>query len=355
MGRKGANRVRKWLILVLMCLVPVMAWAAPDAPYAIETAPRYALLTEKQQALLDLLYVSATAGETRVNLPEGTLYDDAAAAMELLVTDFPELAGLQSEYALGYYQHRPEVATYAELRYTVTDEALQRMREALLSAANELVYGAKGDDFARELYLHDTICARVTYDLSASNAHNAYGALVEGRAGCEGYAQAMTLLCRMAGMPCTMVTGMGWDGTYMRPHAWNMVQIQGHWGHVDATYNDQQETLHWYFNLSDGQLSADHTWEYLPFSAPDEAAMEYHSALNCTARSLSEAENLLLQGMQNGAVSIRFADEKDYLAFTEDVEGALERANQRTETPFYGAYQVLVSPQQRCVMVLFGK
>lgn len=347
--------MRKWLLAVLLCLLPVLAWAAPATPYGMETAPRYALLTENQQALLDLLYASAAAGEPRADLPEGTLYDDAAAAMEALILDFPELVGLQSEYALGYYQHQPEVATYAELRYSATGEALQAMRMALLSAAKALVMGVEGDDFARELTLHDTICSRVRYDLSAPNAHNAYGALVEGRAGCEGYAQAMTLLCRMAGMPCTMVTGMAWDGTYMRPHAWNMVQIGGHWGHVDATYNDQQEILHWYFNLSEGQLSADHTWDSLPFSAPEEAVMEYHCVLNQTASSLEEAENLLLAGMQKGAVSIRFMDEKDYLAFTGDVAGTLERANQRAETPFYGAYRVMVSPQQRCVMVVFGE
>lgn len=83
--------------------------------------------------------------------------------------------------------------------------------------------------------------------------------------------------------------------------------------------------------------------------------MEYHFALNWKADSLSEAEHLLLQGMQKGAVSIRFAEEKDYLAFAQDVAGALERANQRAETPFYGAYRVMVSPQQRCVMVVFGE
>ena len=346
--------MRKWLLTVLLCLLPVLAWAAPETPYAVQTAPCYGLLTANQQALLDVFYAAAAAGESRVDLPEDTLYDDAAAALELLITDFPELVGLQSEYALGYYQHRPEVATYAELRYSVTGEALQAMRKALLSAAEGLVNAAKGDDFARELALHDALCARVSYDLSAPNAHNAYGALAEGRAACEGYAQAMTLLCRMAGIPCTTVTGMAWDGTYMQPHAWNLVQIGGQWGHVDATFNDQQETLHWYFNLSEKQLSADHTWESLPFSAPEEATTEYHNVLHWTADSLAEAENLLLAGMQNGAVSIRFADEKDYLAFTEDVEGALERANLRRETPFYGAYQVLVSPQQRCVMVVFG-
>ena len=82
--------------------------------------------------------------------------------------------------------------------------------------------------------------------------------------------------------------------------------------------------------------------------------MEYHCVLNQTVSSLGEAEHLLLQGMQNRAVSIRFADEKDYLAFAQDVAGALERANWRTDEPYYGAYRVMVSPQQRCVMVVFG-
>jgi len=351
MKQKGAIGVRKWLLAVLLCLVPVMAWGAPDVPYGLETAPRYALLTEKQQALLEVFYAAAAAGESRVDLPEDTLYDDAAAALEVLITDFPELAGLQNEYALGYYQHRPEVATYAELRYIVTGEALHSLRRALLSAAVELVHGMTGDDFARELALHDALCARVSYDLSAPNAHNAYGALVEGRAACEGYAQAMTLLCRMAGIPCTTVTGMAWDGTYMQPHAWNLVQIQGHWGHVDATFNDQQETLHWYFGLDNGQMAADHAWDTLPFSPLTGASAEYHRRLGLEAGSLQEADVLLQKGMERGRVSIRFAQEEDYQAFVSDIEGAVTRADEA----FAGAYQVMVSPQQRCVMVVFGE
>lgn len=338
--------MRKWLLAVLLCLLPVLAWAAPETPYAVQTAPCYGLLTANQQVLLDVVYTAAAAGESRVDLPEDTLYDDAAAALTLLVTDFPELAGLQNEYALGYYQHRPEVATYAELRYIVTGEALHSMRRALLSAADALVYGVTGGDFARELALHDALCARVSYDLSGPNAHNAYGALAEGRAACEGYAQAMTLLCRLAGIPCTTVTGMAWDGTYMQPHAWNMVQIGGLWGHVDATFNDQQEMLHWYFNLSDQQLSADHQAEQLPNLPEGTGEAEYHALLGLKAATVAEAEAVLARELPTGRVSIRFTDKGAYEAFLADLPGVMARA------AFYGSYRVLKSDQQLCIMLM---
>lgn len=91
--------------------------------------------------------------------------------------------------------------------------------------------------------LHDYLCNTIYYpDISSSdyigNAHDAYGVLVEGRAVCQGYAEAFKLVCDYYKIPCVTVTGTGNGG----PHMWNAVQMDdGLWYLIDATWNDQTE------------------------------------------------------------------------------------------------------------------
>ena len=62
----------------------------------------------------------------------------------------------------------------------------------------------------------------------------AYGALVEGSAICEGYAKAFKLLCNRAGIACEIVGGT----VNGEAHMWNYVQIGGDYYLVDATFDD---------------------------------------------------------------------------------------------------------------------
>ncbi len=91
--------------------------------------------------------------------------------------------------------------------------------------------------------LHDYLCDTIYYpDLDSSdyigNAHDAYGALVEKRAVCQGYAESFKMICDYYKIPCVCVTGIGNGG----PHMWNAVQMDdGLWYLIDATWNDQTE------------------------------------------------------------------------------------------------------------------
>lgn len=66
-------------------------------------------------------------------------------------------------------------------------------------------------------------------------AWNAYGALYDGNALCEGYANGYKLLCDKAGIECVAVSGTYDDG----PHAWDLVHgTDGAWYMVDPTFDD---------------------------------------------------------------------------------------------------------------------
>ena len=117
------------------------------------------------------------------------------------------------------------------------------------------------DQYLTELYLHDRLTALCTYDDAAAqggrhddpNARNAYGALVEGTAICGGYTKAMTLLLQRCGIASTHIISR--DGE----HVWNLVEINGRYYHLDATWNDTDDCgYHLYFNCSTDELTSKH-------------------------------------------------------------------------------------------------
>lgn len=82
-----------------------------------------------------------------------------------------------------------------------------------------------------------------------------YGALVEGRAVCQGYAVAYDCLLHTVGINSFTCVSREMN------HAWNMVQIDGQWYHVDVTWDDpvwdlEGRVRHEYFLLSDAEMSA---------------------------------------------------------------------------------------------------
>ena len=164
--------------------------------------------------------------------------------------------------------------------YTMTGKALQTAKENMELAIQEILAGIDESmsEFEKEVYLHDALAARVTY-IEAAQAHNAYGALVQGRAVCEGYAKALQCLLHRVGISSFLAFGTGFDSETgeSEAHAWNYVQIDGHYYHVDLTWNDQDVYLfHNYFNLTDEMLLTDHTIDEAAYPLPVCDSTEAH-------------------------------------------------------------------------------
>lgn len=114
------------------------------------------------------------------------------------------------------------------------------------------------------------MAASISYE-ETDNAHNAYGALVEGKAVCEGYAEAYQFLLQCAGLQSFIVTGSSMNPATGIPegHAWNMVRVDGRYYHVDLTWDDQGERLFYaYFNKTDARIKEDHTIDATVYTLP---------------------------------------------------------------------------------------
>ena len=129
---------------------------------------------------------------------------------------------------------------------------------------------SKLSPYGRELFFHDFLHTRITYEHKDSGyykSHSVEGALLHGRAVCEGYAKAFKLLCDKAGLSALVVFGTAAPRTgVMEDHAWNIVKLHGQCYHVDVTWDHGMAVLegeinHTYFNTTDRKISYSHAWD----------------------------------------------------------------------------------------------
>lgn len=126
---------------------------------------------------------------------------------------------------------------------------------------NEIIY-PEMDDHQKVRAVHDYIVSHVAYDTSLVE-HSAYAALSKGTTVCQGYALLTFKLIKQLGINIRIVEGNA-NGS---AHAWNLVNLDGVWYHLDSTWDDPipdspGRVLYNYFNVTDSQIGANHIWNH---------------------------------------------------------------------------------------------
>lgn len=157
-------------------------------------------------------------------------------------------------------QHFP-----VEFTYRFSCEEMSNMNRAAEAAANEIMLGVTDEmtTYDKLKYFHDYLITHCESDSEDAYANTIYGALVRGKALCEGYAKSFSYLCNKAGIENIIVTG-----ETDTAHMWNMVKIDGNWYHVDVTWDKPDGTIaemypdmvmYQYFLVTDSVIENNHT------------------------------------------------------------------------------------------------
>lgn len=341
--------MRRLLLLLILCLLPLSARAV-TLPYAPDTVLSVLELTDSQHALAESLYTPVFNMAERIELPKGTAYDDVSAAMACLMQDYPELFHLGKDYTIGYYRDTPQFAAWVEPTYRMSAGEAADARAVLYAQAYLIADASAGAEA-----LHDTLCSLVAYGGDTDMRHTAVGALFQGQATCEGYAQALTLLYRMKGIPCGVVTGTATDASGVSErHSWCIADIGGY-TLIDPTWNDQDGlglNTHWYYGLSTGQMAADHTPDAGQAIPDCGSQANWHAARGYVISTQAEADEAIRRLVQGETVNLRITDAALYHALAEDTFSWLDGYNRRCpEDAFYGAYSVTKCDTQGCVIL----
>ena len=194
--------------------------------------------------------------------------------------------------ALTYsYSHRNGTMRFSDVRYYegkrilyawengLTDGMLTAREKETLNAALSIVRGVPsgGTEPEREKAVHDALCRRITYftdDVAHNDNDCAIGALLNGKADCDGYADAFYLCAGLAGLSVRYQHGDGLqteEDAKDRPpeqegtHLWNLIRINGKWVMTDLTWNDQDSgrdgITYLFFNIGAEEASYSYTWD----------------------------------------------------------------------------------------------
>lgn len=145
------------------------------------------------------------------------------------------------------------------IEYSYSPLWTEEFIEKIIMGYDEAMKAIKEDDtdFAKIAKLHDWIVKNVSYGMSKGHADFAAGALADRSAVCGGYANAYSFLLEQVGIENRYVAA----NTVSGAHAWNLVQLEGHWFHVDCTWDRglgiNPTVNRTYFLLNDNEFNQD--------------------------------------------------------------------------------------------------
>lgn len=206
---------------------------------------------------------------------------EVSIAIAAFINDHPEVFYIESQYSTYTLSGFNGDIGYIKLNYTEsTLEDVNSKIEIIKQKIQEYITGTENlSDYEKELYIHDKLAQSVTYsdleDLPRAY-HTAEGPFLENIGVCDGFTKTLQILYDQLGIDSIIVLGVLDDN----PHAWNLVNIEDDWYHVDLTSSRSivEETgiiTHAYFNLSDERMKKIATFDN-PELLPKADSLDYN-------------------------------------------------------------------------------
>ncbi len=297
--------MRKRIIILLTLLLMLTVSHAESLPYAGDTVLTSHAVSAAELSLRDYLYPRLLAQEENIDLPGGTSFDLLSQTMNDLTRSYPELFVVDVTYTILYERTAPDIATGVRPQYRCMLSEAQSLRAQLLEAAQAWL-----SITADPVGLHDLLISRVSYSDDTAWCATAVGALLDGQANCEGYAQALTLLYRLAGIPCGLIEGQATssDGV-TAAHAWNIAKIDDPCL-IDACWDDLGDlAAHWYFALSAEEMAADHQPDDSCVCPDTSATVGYYVSHGLTVSTRDELEAFLSRLFSGEPIEIALSND----------------------------------------------
>ena len=186
------------LAALLAALVP---FSAATDDYKASTVEEFAGWVEYHASRLETSYQVPCEASLMEELKKKSPVDGKTTLLSELLIQF----GTLGDYSVVWYGDRiglENLKYYAgwrisRLQETGKTDLLTSREKETLGAALTVAEQASGSDLEKERFLFDALCGRITYDADPNDMDSdrdcAVGAFLNGRADCDGYADAMML------------------------------------------------------------------------------------------------------------------------------------------------------------------
>ena len=211
----------------------------------------YQFLNEDQRELYNRIIDAAQTYETEVEVNSLSEAQTEQAYLAVYY-DHPELFWLTSGYQ--YWTDSEESVTGIEMEYNSTWEEKEEQSRQIEAAIQEVFYEI---DYGQDTYgkiksAYEYLINRIDYVADSPYNQDIRSVFLNWQSVCTGYTKAMQVLLERMGIFCTCVRGTANGGH----HAWNLVQIDGEYYYVDATWGDP-------VYLGEEDISSDIDYTYL--------------------------------------------------------------------------------------------
>ena len=206
--------------------------------------------SENLRAAEQTILLGMEKREAQIDIEQyGLTEEEADSCISKVINENPQLFYVDT----SLYYCIDNTVTRIEPIYNsyYTDEDVQRFRNKCDSIVQTMLrMGLNAEQ--KCLYLHDYLVTHCHYDPvkpHAAEMYNAYNALVNGVAVCQGYALAYSYLINLASAPNEDLSAVVVTSDSLN-HAWNLLTLDGAQYYVDCTWDDP---------LNDGEFYCGHT------------------------------------------------------------------------------------------------
>ena len=233
------------------------------------------------EALYNSLYQELSAYKDSVVFTDDSIIpQDIFDEYVRLLDDHPELFWLTGTAEIETVSYGSDQTLTLKPEFAENLSSLPAMASTLDATVNGYIAGCPdGSDYDKALWVHDMLIHNTQYDpdvlyyaQSTTDPHfdfayTAYGALVNHKAVCAGYARAYQLILTRLGIECGYISGNAVNSKgETEAHAWNYIKADGVYYFVDVTwddpvdedYTDTDHLSHDYFCLSSADMGKDH-------------------------------------------------------------------------------------------------
>lgn len=260
----------------------------------------YNTLTAKQKRVYALIYKGVENHAESIDIRSvGADVSDLEKAFYAMDYENPQFFWLKGGYSYTYYG---DTVYTVDPKYGRTASQAAKLLPKLEAAADEIAEGALKQEnlFEAVKYIHDELINMTDYTLTGGEyIRDADGALLNGKALCEGYSKAFAYVCQLIGVEANCVIGTANGGAHM----WNFVKLDGKWYHMDVTFDDpvgaEPSCVYTYFGLTTAEILKDHTIDGNPYPIPKCTATDYnyYNAMGITVYAdASKAYSALISG-----------------------------------------------------------
>lgn len=282
-------KMKKWKLFAAGALCLFGFQTVKERPAAIHASPTAETYTQsyyKQLDRMSAVFYNAMSNHTQ-EFMDGATIDLTNEFRELPIEDI-QIEGkiqksLQAANDAYRYDHTETFwldTSKIYFSYTISDNELKEAKfspkagtdnyfiseitskseaqdavDALDASISDIMAAAPGDTVGKLKYFHDWM-KDVEYvdDISVPFTFTAYGALVEKKAVCEGYARSMKMLIDKLGLPNALISGLAKTSASGKaePHMWNYVQLDNKWYMIDTTWDSTGKVDAYFLNGANG-------------------------------------------------------------------------------------------------------